>query len=171
MAKLEDYAKDYIATLAPSDFHRHILAVASTEFATALQADTDYTQRVLMIERDGDKPRKDLAKFADAYEQYGYFFDELFEADFASRISEELKDYDDEVVTKVTSRYLVDYDEGDSSEDWLAKTRAGADEVGLHMRDYTKIIRVKLTGKSRTPDLWTIQQVMGDTRVRTRLSS
>lgn len=171
MAKLEDYAKDYIATLAPSDFHRHILSVASTEFATALQADTDYTQRVLMIERDGDKPRKDLAKFADAYEQYGYFFDELFEADFASRISEELKDYDDEVVTKVTSRYLVDYDEGDSSEDWLAKTRAGADEVGLHMRDYTKIIRVKLTGKSRTPDLWTIQQVMGDTRVRTRLSS
>lgn len=170
MAKLEDYAKDYIATLAPSDFHRHILAVASPEFATALQADTEYTQRVLMIERDGAKPRKDLAKFADAYEQYGYFFDGLFEADFKSRISEELKDLSDEQIQSVLTRYLADYVYEDTAEEWLAKTRVGAEETGLHMRDYTRVIRVKLTGKSRTPDLWTIQQVMGEARVRSRLA-
>lgn len=170
MAKLEDYAKDYIATLAPSDYHRHILAAASTGFATALQADTDYTQRVLMIERDGDKPRKDLAKFADAYEQYGYFFDGLYEADFKQRIPDELKDLADEQIHVALARYLSDYSHNDNAEDWLAKARAGAEETGLHMRDYTRIIRVKLTGKSRTPDLYTIQQVMGESRVRSRLS-
>lgn len=170
MAKLEDYAKDYIATLPASDFHRHILAVASPEFATALQADTEYTQRVLMIERDGAKPRKDLAKFADAYEQYGYFFDGLFEADFKPRISEELRDLTAEQISAASEYYLSDYAYEDTAEDWLAKTRAGAEATGLHMRDYTKIIRVKLTGKSRTPDLWTIQQVMGEARVRSRLS-
>lgn len=171
MKKLEDYAKDYIATLAASDFHRHILAVASPEFATSLQTDQDYTQRVLMIERDGAKPRKDLAKFSDAYDQYGYFFDPLYESDFKNRIQDELKDLSEEQIVSTINRYLSDYSYSDSSEDWLVKTRAGADEVGLHMRDYTKIIRVKLTGKSRTPDLWTLQQVMGDKRVRDRLSN
>lgn len=170
MAKLEDYARDYIATLPASDFHRFILASASPEFATALQADTQYTQTVLMIERDGAKPRKDLAKFADAYEQYGYFFDELFETDFKNRIGEELQDLSGEQVQATLARYLRDYSNEDNAETWLEKTRAGAEETGLHMRDYTKIIRVKLTGKSRTPDLWTIQQVMGDDRVHRRLS-
>lgn len=170
MKKLEDYAKDYIATLSLADFHRHILAVASPEFAGALQADPDYTQRVLMIEREGDKPRKDLAKFSDAYEQYGYFFDPLYEGDFKNRIADELKDYSAGQISSVLQQYLSDYDYADDSETWLAKTRAGADQIGLHMRDYTKVIRVKLTGKSRTPDLWTIQQVMGAERVSKRLS-
>lgn len=169
MKKLEDYAKDYIATLAASEFHRHILAVASPEFATALQADLDYTQRVLMIERDGAKPRKDLAKFSDAYEQYGYFFDELFENDFKGRIESELGDLTDEQINSTLTQYINDYNYTDTAEEWLAKTRAGAEVAGLHMRDYTKIIRVKLTGKSRTPDLYTIQQVLGDNRVRSRL--
>lgn len=124
-----------------------------------------------MIERDGAKPRKDLAKFSDAYDQYGYFFDPLYESDFKNRIQDELKDLSEEQIVSTINRYLSDYSYSDSSEDWLVKTRAGADEVGLHMRDYTKIIRVKLTGKSRTPDLWTLQQVMGDKRVRDRLSN
>ncbi len=169
MAKLEDYAKDYIATLPLSDFQRHILAVASPEFAGALQADPDYTQRVLMIEREGDKPRKDLAKFADAYEQYGYFFDPLYKGDFKNRIAEELKDYTAEQISSVLQQYLGDYNYADDSETWLAKTRAGAEKTGLHMRDYTRVIRVKLTGKSRTPDLWMLQQTMGSDRVQARL--
>lgn len=169
MKKLEDYAKDYIATLPLSDFHRHILAAASPEFATALQADPDYTQRVLVIERDDAKPRKDMAKWTDAYEQYGYFFDELFAKDFSSRIDEELNSLSGEQIQAALTRYLSDYNFDDSAEDWLAKVRSGAEATGLHMRDYTRVIRVKLTGKSRTPDLWTLQQVMGDARVRTRL--
>lgn len=170
MTKLEDYAKDFIAGLDLDEFYRRILSVAGPEFVDALEQDPGYTKQVLSIERTDDKPRKDLAKFADAYEQYGYFYDGLFEADFEPRITTELKDLDEESVRAALLRYLSDYDAADSAEDWLVKTRAGAYETALHMRDYTRIIRVKLTGKSRTPDLYTIQQVMGDARVRSRLS-
>lgn len=169
MAKLEDYAKDYIARQTLTEFHRQIHDHASQEFGAALDLDTDYTARVLAIERTDSQPRKDMSKWTEAYEHYGYFFDSLFEADFKLRIGEELKDLTEEQINSVRERYLSDYSYDDNAEDWLAKTRAGAEAVGLHMRDYTKVVRVKLTGKSRTPDLWTIQQVMGDARVRQRL--
>lgn len=171
MKKLEDYAKDYIARQTLAEFHRQIVVHANEAFKEALAADDIYTMKVLAIERTDDKPRKDMVKWTDAYEQYGYFFNPLFEADFKKRIEEELQGLDDNQIQTVTARYLQDYNHEDSAEDWLAKTRAGAEEAGLHMRDYTKVIRVKLTGKSRTPDLWALQQVMGDARVRTRLSS
>lgn len=169
MQKLEDYAKDYIARLPQDEFNRQVTRFADDRFRQALEDNIEYTNKVLSIERDGDKPRKDLAKWSDAYEQYGYFFDQTFEADFAPRIAEELKGTSDEDVRKALDRYLQDYNYSDSFNDWLAKTRAGASDTGLHMRDYTKVIRVKLTGKTRTPDLYLIQQVMGDARVRARL--
>lgn len=170
MAKLEDYAKDYIARLPQETFAKQIVAHAEDAFKVALNAEPEYTSRVLSIERDGDKPRKDLAKWSDAYEQYGYFFDDLFEADFKNRITDELKGLTEETVRTTLSRYLRDYNQTDTQEAWLTKTRAGAEETGLHMRDYTRIIRVKLTGKNRTPDLYALQQIMGDARARTRLA-
>lgn len=169
MKKLEDYAKDYISKLNENEFTEAIMANGNENFQNALKANADYTSQVLAIERGGDKPRKDLAKFSDAYEQYGYFFDELFESDFKSRVDSELEGLSDEQISSALAQYLSDYSYTDTAEDWLAKTRAGAEATGLHMRDYTKVIRVKLTGKSRTPDLYTIQQVMGEARVKSRL--
>lgn len=169
MTKLEDYAKDYIARLPQDEFNRQISDHADDVFHAALEADPEYTGRVLSIERDGDKPRKDLAKWSDAYEQYGYFFDGMYEADFKNRITDELKDLSKETIKSALDRYLQDYKQTDAQDVWLSKARAGAEEVSLHMRDYTRIIRVKLTGKTRTPDLYAIQQVMGDDRVRARL--
>lgn len=170
MQKLEDYAKDYIGRLPQEAFNQQIAAHADDAFLAALEQDAGYTAAVLGIERSGDRPRKDLSKWSDAFEQYGYFFDGLFAADFKERIAEELKDLDQETIRKAAERYLSDYSSADNADDWLAKTRAGAEEVGLHMRDYTKVIRVKLTGKSRTPDLYVVQQVMGEARVRSRLA-
>lgn len=170
MAKLEDYAKDYIGRMPQADFEREIIVHAEPSFRSAMESDTEYTGQVLAIERSGDKPRKDLARWADACEQYGYLFDDVFRAHFSLRIAEELRDIAPESVAAAAKRYLQDYSYADDADNWLAKTRQGAEETGLHMRDYTKIIRVRLTGKSRTPDLYTIQQVMGEERVRSRLS-
>ena len=170
MAKLEDYAKDYIAHQDLTEFHKQIYTHASDAFQDALDQDRDYTQEVLSIEREGDKPRKDLYKWNDAYEQYGYFFDSLFAEDFAKRTTEELKDLSPEVVSGVVQAFLSSYDPNDSQETWLEKMRKGAESAGLHMRDYARILRVKLTGKNRTPDLYAIMQTLGEQRVRDRLS-
>ncbi len=172
MRKLDDYAKDYIAAQPQPVFNEKILAWAkenSPRFALAAEVDMDYTNNVFSIERDGDKPRKDLAKWSDAPDQYSYFFDNLYPEEFAGRVAEELKDLPAETIQKVCETFLQDYDPADSAEIWLEKLRKGAESTGLHMRDYARILRVKLTGKNRTPDLYAIMQVMGQDRVRSRL--
>ena len=169
MTKLEDYAKDYIARLSQEDFEAGIMSGANKRFSEVLHDDQIYTSQVLSIERTGDKPRKDLAKWSDAPEQYGYFFDELFEEDFARRIQEELKDLGSEQISGAIEAFLSNYDANDSQEIWLEKMRKGAESVGMHMRDYARILRVKLTGKNRTPDLYAIMQTMGPQRVEARL--
>ncbi len=170
--KLEDYAKDYIASLAQADFQASLLQWArkhASYLADAIDADLSYADRVLSIERDGDKPRKDLAKWEDAPEQYGYFFDELYKEHFATRIAEELKDIDAETVQKVCETFLTTCNTPETQEVWLGNFRAAAESMDMKLGDFARIIRVKLTGKNRSPDLWAILQVMGEARVRNRL--
>jgi glutamyl-tRNA synthetase len=174
MKKLEDYAKDYIARLRQDDFNAAILEWAhahAPRFALAAEADMDYATRVFAIERDGDKPRKDLVKWSDAPEQYSYFFDGLYQEEFTGRIAEELKDVLPEDIRKVCDTFLHTYDPADNQEVWLDKVRTASENANLSLRDFTGILRVKLTGKSRTPDLYAIMQVMGESRTKSRLTS
>ncbi len=169
--KLEDYAKDYIASLPQEDFEIGIKSLGNEKLNAALTEDPTYTQSVLAIERDGDKPRKDLAKWSDAFEQYGYFFDSLFESDFKQKGHEEyLSDLDLDRVEKVSRSFLDIYDPNDSQEEWLAKIRAASEAESMGLADYARVIRVKLTGKNRTPDLYAILHAMGEDRVKGRLS-
>jgi glutamyl-tRNA synthetase len=186
MVKLEDYCKDFIAQLSLEEFQREIVSVASHRFKVAIEQDSDYSKAVLAIERDGDKPRKDLAKWSDAEEQYGYFFDDLFEANFRKRVTSELSTFDENVLTHAKHEFLKTYNENDDQPTWFEKLKGAAETSGFstdnkafkaqpekyhgNTADFAKIIRVSLTGKNRTPDLWTIMRVMGKERVTHRLS-
>ncbi|MCA9348174.1 glutamate--tRNA ligase, partial [Candidatus Saccharibacteria bacterium] len=188
MAKLEDYAKDYIARLPQAEFNQAIIDCADGEFLQALQSDMDYTNRVLSIERDGPKPRKDIAMWSQGFDQYGYFFDDIFAKDFqAQGASEFLADFDAETLASAKLGLLSTYDLADDQQTWFDKLKAVAEQNGFatdnkayksnpdvfkgNVADFARIIRVSLTGKNRTPDLWTIMRVMGADRVSARLKT
>lgn len=97
--------------------------------------------------------------------QSGYFFDSIFEPK-----TDDLSDLEPTRIAEAVEAFLSSYNPDDSQEIWLEKMRKGAELVGMHMRDYARVLRVKLTGKNRTPDLYAIMQVMGQDRVRSRLS-
>lgn len=186
MKKVEDYARDEIAAMPQDKFEEAILSASNEEFRRALEHDPAYSSKVLSIERSGDKPRKDLVRFADAYEQYGYFYDEFFEKDFAPNIPTELSDKAGDIVSRAATIFLETYSSEDTQEVWFDKLKTAASSAGFaidnkafkeapesysgNLADYARILRVKLTGKNRTPDLWTIMKVMGEARVRERLS-
>lgn len=187
MRKLEDYARDEIARMPLPEFIENIVNHAEGTFKAALQASPDYTEKVLAVERDGDKPRKDLAMWSQAKDQYGYFFDEVFEMDFQQQgRNEYLGDIDDTVEGAAAAAFLSTYNPADDQDTWFAKLKAAAEATGFavdnkafkaepakfkgNVADFARIIRVLLTGRNRTPDLWTIMQVMGPERVRARLS-
>jgi glutamyl-tRNA synthetase len=188
MTKLEDYCKDYIASLPQEIFEQEILSHAPTGFKQVITDAGSYAQSVFAIERSGEKPRKDLSKWEDAYDQYGYFFDSSFEKDFkVAGQKEYLETVSDDDLGTAKAAFLETYAPADTQEVWFEKLKAAAEKVGYAidnkafkanpeqfkggLADFAKIIRVSLTGKNRTPDLYAIMQVMGEARVRSRLTA
>ncbi len=188
MTKLEDYAKDYIARLSQDEFYDGIYRFAGEEFKLALEQDIDYTKKILGIERGGEKPRKDMSKWSQGFDQYGYFFDDLFVKDFKTQGAEEfLSDLSSDVIDTAVTDFLETYSADDEQSIWFDKLKISAEKSGFatdnkqykanqdsfhgNVADFARILRVKLTGKNRTPDLWTIMQIMGVDRVSSRLGS
>ncbi len=190
MKKLEDYAKDEIARMPQEHFNKELLewcAVHDEALYRSMMEDGDYTKRVLAIERDGDQPRKDVSKWSDAPEQFGYFYDEIFEMNFKPRIFDELAGTEPQDVFAACSEFLSTYNSNADKDTWFENMKKAAESAGYALdrkdlkadpekykgglADFAGIVRITLTGKSRTPDLWTIMQIMGEQRVRSRLGS
>ena len=178
MKKVEDYAKDEIARLPQEHFNKEVLAWAELHdkpLFEAMMRDPNYTKNVLAIERDGEKPRKDVAKWSDVHEQFGYFYDRIFERRTKNRDEALASEY-----------FLKHYNHVADKDTWFENMKQAAVTAGYCLdrkelkeypekykggiADFAQIIRVALTGKTRTPDLYTIMQVMGEARIQSRLS-
>ncbi len=189
MKKVEDYAKDEIASMDQGAFNKAVLAWANAHDSPlfeAMMVDGDFTNRVLSIERDGDQPRKDVAKWSDVPEQFGYFYDEIFATRFVPLITEALEGISDVDVQTACQNFLSGYDHSADKDAWFENMKSAAEKSGYALdrkdlksnpdkfkgglADFAKIIRVKTTGKTRTPDLYTIMQIVGEETVLSRLS-
>lgn len=189
MKKVEDYAKDMIARMPQKHFNKEVLKwveLHDKPLYEAMIAQPDYTNAVLSIERGGDKPRKDLAKWSDVPDQFGYFYDALFETRFQTLISDVLPTLSATDQKSAAEQFLSLYDHAADKDTWFENMKQAAEAAGYALdrkdlkenpdnykgglADFATIIRVMLTGKTRTPDLHLIMQIMGDERVRRRLS-
>lgn len=190
VTKMYDYSKDYIASLPQDEFEANIKQHANksgwTGFELAIASDPEYASKVFAIERGDDKPRKDMRMWSEADGMYGYFFDDLFAVASAPEIPKLLQNFDAATSTEVCKAFLDTYDCKDSQDEWFTKLKTAAEAIGFttdnkayktnptafkgNVADFAKILRVKLTGKDRTPDLYTIMQVMGPERIKNRLS-
>jgi glutamyl-tRNA synthetase len=186
--KLEDYSKDEIASMSQEHFNKEVLAwtdIHDHELFEVLMLDPDYTTQVLSIERSGEKPRKDVSKWSDIPEQFGYYYDSIFYERFAPLIANELESISNENQIVAKETFLKNYIHSADKETWFENLKKSAESAGYALdrrnlksnpenykgglADFAKIIRVSLTGKSNTPDLWTIMQIMGEERVVSRL--
>jgi len=190
MHKVEDYSKDHIAAMEQGHFNKQVLAWTELHDKTLYEEmikDPDYTNAVLSIERYGDKPRKDVAKWSDVPEQFGYFYDFVFDLNIMPgalcTLEEEVTSQD---ISTACENFMAGYDHSADKDAWFENMKFAAEKSGYALdrkdlksnpdnfkgglADFAKIIRVKTTGKTRTPDLYTIMQVMGSDRVKERLA-
>ncbi len=189
MKKVEDYAKDVIARMPQEHFNKEVLAWSDLHDHTLYEAmigEPEYTNSVLAIERGGDKPRKDVSKWSDAPDQFGYFYDNIFAERFLSQLAELLPELMATDQKAASQKFLDLYDHTSDKDMWFENMKLAAKAAGYALdrkelkenpekfkgglADFATIIRVALTGKTRTPDLYTIMQVMGEDRVRSRLT-
>jgi len=184
--KLNDISKEIISRKSAAEIYDRGLAWAkqySPKLAEEMEKDADYTKRALNIEREGvARPRKDIATWSDLHAETGYFFDPIFDEQRTERENDISSLQDREAAV---GAFLETYNENDTRDEWFAKIKDIARNLGYaegakqyklapeqykgQVGDIAKIFRVLLTGKTNTPDLYSIMQVMGKERVQKRL--
>jgi len=65
--------------------------------------------------------------------------------------------------------FLETYNPADDKDTWWAKIVAVAESVGVKNGDVAMNLRVALSGRTNTPDLYSIMSVMGGERVIKRI--
>ena len=178
--KLFDVSKNVISRLTADEVYNYSYEWAKDydEELAKLLENKDYSLKVFGIERNNsNKPRKDLAKWSDVKENIIYMFERPTEFDYGKISGEDSK--------KVIEEYLKIYDINDDKQTWFDKMKDVAEKCGYarevkefkanpenwpgHVGDVSTVIRVTLTGRQNTPDLYEIMQVLGEKEVLERL--
>lgn len=181
--KLNDVSKDVLLRIPAADLAQ-FLKEWSEEFApeySYMFKDMDYLTKILDIGRHDKKPRKDLIYARQIVDFIGYFFDESF------TIQDEYPEEAEDDIAVILSDYLSTYDHDDDQSQWFEKIReiASSNGYAAKPKDYKKnpedykghvghvstVIRIALMGRAQSPDVWTIQQIMGEDKVRERIGS
>ena len=189
LVKLEDISADYVATLSGPEIYAALMTWAAEydpEVHSVIEAHPDQTLAALSVERDGvDNPRKDLRKWSDFRDAYGFFFAELFSPVAAE--DARLGGLPAELVRSFAGDFVATYQDLDDSVQWFQQIRDLADKFGFaaNAKDYKKnpeaypgsireasqLIRVGLTGSTRSPDLFQIARTLGRNEVIRRISA
>jgi len=163
MKKLEWWAKEYIATLSVPELVKNVVDWANeygNETHKKQIADIDYLTRTLSIERDNPKRiRKDFITWQQTLIEVSYFWDFLFVAN---------KEY--EYNRDVLREFLATYNGADDKDTWWNKIVEIAGKLGVKPGDCAMNLRVAMTGRTNTPDLYSLMSVLGDKRVRDRIN-
>ena len=181
-AKLTDVSKNEIAKMNAETVYTLLLEWAKEfdpDFGAKLEADKDYAVRILAIGRGGKKPRKDLAVWKEAKPYMGFFYDEYLEAPVFD------EKFDKAVIKTVLEKFLASYDPADDSAVWFDKVKAITEEIGFTtdmkaykadpaafpgtVADVSTFIRQAITGKTNSPDLYTVMQILGTERSAQRI--
>lgn len=173
-AKLVDVSKNVISRMDAANVYEQLLAWAKEfdePFAQKLEADPAYAQRILAIGRGGKKPRKDLATWKDAKPYMGFFYNEYLEQPVFDPA------FDKALIADVLKRFLAVYDPSDDSGVWFDKVKAITEAIGFTtdmkaykadpsafpgtVADVSTFLRQAVTGKTNSPDLYTVMQILG----------
>ena len=185
--KLNNISKNIISKMTKEELYTESYEWAkiySPELKKLIEEDKNYYMSIINIEREQKKPRKDIAKYDEIIDNIWYMYDELF--------NETKKEYEYQTITnmeeikKITSTYLDKYYDISDKEIWFNKIKELCDELGYasNMKEYKEdpekfkgniadvstVLRVTLTTKSTTPDLYEIMKILGKERITKRLN-
>jgi glutamyl-tRNA synthetase len=158
---------------------------AMPEAAGGLAADTAYLAKILDIGRNAPKPRKDLAYGVQIMDRISYFYDSAFQLEPGLSDPGLPGNVTPAEAAKLLRGYAGAYSHADAQPEWFEKVRALAEANGYaakpkdykknpagykgHVGDVSAVVRLALTGRANSPDLWEIQQILGEARTLGRL--
>ncbi|NLY82474.1 MAG: glutamate--tRNA ligase [Clostridiales bacterium] len=182
--KLNDVSKDTLLNIPACSLYDYLenwSKIIAPEYKTFFE-DRNYLEQILDIGREDKKPRKDLIYSKQIMNFISYFFDDYF------RVEDEMPvEVPKEDTRIILDEYLKSYDHSDDQSQWFDKIRNIATENGYaakpkdfkkhpdeykgHVGHVSTVIRIALTGRSQSPDIWTVQQILGKEKVENRIKN
>lgn len=183
LEKLINISKTYFSRKSGEEVYEETLNWAKrhdNQYATILEENKENMIKFLSIEKDGDRPRKDIAKYSDVKEEFSYAIDSIFKAENYSKYDGEKK-YDINLVLAYLDILNLDV----TNEEWFAAVKEFAIANGYakspkdykkdpesykgHVGDVCEAIRVMITGRTKSPDLFSILKILGKDKIKERI--
>ena len=182
--KLNDISKDVLLRIPANKLYDFLKGWAE-EFKPEILhifENREYLERILDLGRSDSKPRKDLIYAQQIVEFISYFFDDMFKIEDAMPAEVPAED-----IPAILAGYLKNYDHADDQSQWFDKIRTMATEMGYaakpkdfkkhpeeykgHVGHVSTVIRIALMGRAQSPDVWEIQQILGEEKTRERIAN
>lgn len=183
--KLNDVAKNVVCRMTADEVYDNTLAWAKVydpDFAKALESAPEMAKAALAIGRGGAKPRKDFGRWDEVKGCMGFFFDDYFKV-----VDEIPERFAKEDVRAALTKYIGIYDESDDQTAWFDKIKALAGELGYapetklwkkepekykgHVGDISMFLRIAVTGKASSPDMYEVMRILGRDKVVSRIKA
>ena len=183
-AKWVDVSKNVLSRMSADQVYSLLLDWAKefdSDFAAKLAADPAYAISILAIGRGGKKPRKDLATWKEAKPYMGFFYDAYLESPVFP------ENFNKETIIAALEKFIAVFDYADDSAAWFEKVKTITTELGFTtdmkaykadptafpgtVADVSAFIRLAVTGKTNSPDLYTVMQILGYERTVERIRS
>ena len=185
MDKLIDVSRNAISVMTAKEVYEQVTAWAKdndSELYEKFVNDSEYALKILSIGRECEKPRKDIAKWNEVKNYVSFFYDDLFtqSGEFPENVSKEDRN-------AILEQYKSLYDSSDDQTTWFNKVTELAESLGFapktklykqnpeafkgHVGDVSMVLRVAITGRKNSPDLYEIMKILGRDRVLERLEN
>lgn len=185
IVKFNDVSKNAISVMSAQKVYELAAKWAKDydkELYTLFTADSEKAKAILNIDRENSKPRKDIACWSEVRDYVTYFYNELYTPEF---VLPDRMDKSDAV--EILQKYMDMYSDNDSKDEWFAKIKELCAVCGYapnvkeykqnpeafkgHVGDVSSVIRVAVTSRVNTPDLYYIMQILGCDEVIRRINS
>ena len=185
MVKLLDIGKTVISRMTAERVYNEVInwAQRHDEELVKMLEDKQYALKVFGIERGNKKPRKDISKWSEVKQNIEYMYDEEFYKNLQEYPFQVINDKED--IKKILTLYLEKYyDDSNDKQAWFNNMKELAGELGYakevkefkqnpdlykaHVGDVSTVLRVALTARTNTPDMYEIMQILGRDRIAKR---
>ena len=184
LVKLNNVSKNYISRLSAEEVYnmaKEWAKVNNEELFEILENNRDFAISVFSIDRGGVKPRKDIAKWDEILDYFDYMFKtyEKIVPDFSK-----FNKLTNDEICNIFNNYAQNFNPNLEKDEWFAGLKIEAEKYGFasdnklykanpenykgNVADYCAIIRMAITGKENTPDLYSICKVLGTSELNKR---
>jgi len=184
LVKLNDVSKNVISVMNAKQVYEAISEWAKSydeEFYKIFTADPAFSTEAVNIDRENPKPRKDIAKWSEVKDYFSYLYEELYTPDYS--LPENISKEDAEAIVAEYAK-VVSFE--DDKDQWFARIKDMCEPLGFtpnvkeykktpdlfkgHVGDISTVIRIAITSRRNTPDLYSIIRLLGEDTIKARLA-